>query len=63
VHAFDGNGIERPWLRGRLRAVTERRRRQAYHAEPALKAEGELEQLARELAKTTPARPPACARA
>ena len=38
----------------RLRSVAERRMRQAYHAESALKAEGELEQLARELAKTHP---------
>ena len=41
-------------LPDRLRAVTERRIRQAYHAESALKAEGELEQLARELGKTHP---------
>ena len=41
-------------LPDRLRAVTERRMRQAYHAESALKAEGELEQLARELDKTHP---------
>jgi putative transposase len=41
-------------LPDRLRAVTERRMRQAYHAESALKAEGELEQLARELGKTHP---------
>jgi putative transposase len=41
-------------LPDRLRAVTERRMRQAYHAESALRAEGELEQLARELAKTHP---------
>jgi putative transposase len=41
-------------LPDRLRAVTERRMRLAYHAESALKAEGELEQLARELAKTHP---------
>jgi transposase-like protein len=41
-------------LPDRLRQVTERRMRQAYHAESALKAEGELEQLARELAKTHP---------
>jgi putative transposase len=38
----------------RLKQVTERRMRQAYHAESALKAEGELEQLARELGKTHP---------
>jgi len=38
----------------RLRTVTERRMRQAYHAESALKAEGLLEQLARELGKTHP---------
>jgi len=41
-------------LPDRLRAVTERRMRQAYHAESSLKAEGELEQLARELARTHP---------
>ena len=41
-------------LPDRLEQVTERRMRQAYHAESALKAEGELEQLARELAKTHP---------
>jgi putative transposase len=41
-------------LPDRLRAVTERRMRQAYHAESALKAEGELERLARELGKTHP---------
>jgi putative transposase len=38
----------------RLRAVAERRMRQAYHAESALKAEAELEQLACELDKTHP---------
>jgi putative transposase len=41
-------------LPDRLRQVTERRMRQAYHAESALKAEGELEKLARELDKTHP---------
>jgi len=41
-------------LPDRLKRVTERRMRQAYHAASALKAEGELEQLARELAKTHP---------
>ena len=41
-------------LPDKLRAVAERRMRQAYHAESALKAEGLLEQLARELAKTHP---------
>jgi len=41
-------------LPDRLKQVTERRMRGAYHAESALKAEGELEQLARELAKTHP---------
>jgi putative transposase len=41
-------------LPDRLKQVTERRMRQAYHAESALKAEGELEALARELAKTHP---------
>jgi hypothetical protein len=38
----------------KLRSVTEKRMRRAYHAESALKAEGELEQLARELDKTHP---------
>jgi putative transposase len=38
----------------RLKSVTEKRMRQAYHAESALKAEGELEALARELGKTHP---------
>jgi putative transposase len=38
----------------KLRAVAEKRMRQAYHAESALNAEGELEQLARELDKTHP---------
>jgi putative transposase len=41
-------------LPDRLRAVTERRMRQAYHAESALKAEAELEALVRELGKTHP---------
>jgi putative transposase len=41
-------------LPDRLKQVTERRMRQAYHAESALKAESELEQLARELDKTHP---------
>ena len=41
-------------LPDRLKQVTERRMRQAYHAESALTAEGELEQLARELDKTHP---------
>jgi putative transposase len=41
-------------LPDRLRAVTERRMRQAYHAESALKAEAELEGLVRELGKTHP---------
>ena len=41
-------------LPDRLKQVTERRMRQAYHAESALKAEAELDQLARELAKTHP---------
>jgi putative transposase len=41
-------------LPDRLKQVTERRMRQAYHAESALKAEGLLEQLARELGKTHP---------
>jgi putative transposase len=41
-------------LPDRLKQVTERRMRQAYHVESALKAESELEQLARELAKTHP---------
>ncbi len=38
----------------KLRAVTERRMRQAYHAESALKAEGLLTELADELGKTHP---------
>jgi transposase-like protein len=38
----------------RLRAVAERRMRQAYHAESALQAEGLLTELAAELAKTHP---------
>ena len=38
----------------KLRTVTERRMRQAYHAESALKAEGLLTALARELDKTHP---------
>ena len=38
----------------KLRAVTERRMRQAYHAESALQAEGLLAELAAELGKTHP---------
>jgi putative transposase len=38
----------------KLRPVTEKRMRQAYHAESALKAEAELTELARELDKTHP---------
>ena len=41
-------------LPGRLRTVTGRRMRQACHAESALKAEGLLTELARELDKTRP---------
>jgi putative transposase len=41
-------------LPGRLKPVTEKRMRQAYHAESALKAEAELAGLARELGKTHP---------
>jgi putative transposase len=41
-------------LPDRLKQVTERRMRQAYHAESALKAEGMLTGLARELDKTHP---------
>jgi putative transposase len=41
-------------LPDRLRTVTEQRMRQAYHAESALKAEGLLTELARELDKTHP---------
>jgi putative transposase len=41
-------------LPDKLRAVTERRMRQAYHAESALKAEGLLTALAAELDKTHP---------
>ena len=45
---------QRDKLPDKLRAVTEKRMRQAYHAESALKAEAELEALARELDKTHP---------
>jgi putative transposase len=38
----------------KLKSVTEKRMRQAYHAESALKAEAELTELARELGKTHP---------
>ena len=38
----------------RLKSITEKRMRLAYHAESALKAEGELQALARELDKTHP---------
>ena len=38
----------------RLKSVTEKRMRQAYHAESALQAEAELQALARELGKTHP---------
>ena len=38
----------------RLKSVTGKRMRQAYHAESALKAEAELQALARELGKTHP---------
>ncbi len=38
----------------RLKSVTEKRMRLAYHAESALKAEAELQALARELGKTHP---------
>jgi putative transposase len=41
-------------LPDKLRAVTEKRMRQAYHAESALKAEGLLTAVARELDKTHP---------
>jgi putative transposase len=41
-------------LPGKLRSVTEKRMRQAYHAESAIKAEAELQALARELGKTHP---------
>jgi len=41
-------------LPDKLRAVTEKRMRHAYHAESGLKAEAELEALARELGKTHP---------
>jgi putative transposase len=41
-------------LPDKLRAVTEKRMRHAYHAGSALKAEAELEALARELGKTHP---------
>jgi putative transposase len=49
-------------LPDKLRSVTEKRMRQAYHAESALKAEAELQALARELDKTHPAPPRRCAR-
>jgi len=38
----------------KLRSVTEKRMRQAYHAQSALQAEAELTELARELGKTHP---------
>jgi transposase-like protein len=41
-------------LPGRLRTITERRMRQAYHAESALQAEGLLTELAPDLDKTHP---------
>ena len=41
-------------LPDKLRPVTEKRMRLAYHAESALKAEAELQALARELGKTHP---------
>jgi putative transposase len=41
-------------LPDKLRSVTGKRMRQAYHAESALKAEAELQALARELGKTHP---------
>jgi putative transposase len=41
-------------LPGRLKSVTEKRMRQAYHAGSALQAEAELTELARELGKTHP---------
>jgi putative transposase len=41
-------------LPDKLRSVTEKRMRQAYHAESVLKAEAELQALARELDKTHP---------
>jgi transposase-like protein len=41
-------------LPDKLRSVTEKRMRLAYHAESALKAEAELQALARELDKTHP---------
>jgi transposase-like protein len=47
----------------RLGGPVERRMRAAYHAASALDAEAQLQALARELDKTTPAPPPACARA
>ena len=48
-------------LPDRLRQVTERRMRQACHAGSALAAEGEVEQLARELDKTHAVPPRRCA--
>ena len=50
-------------LPDKLRAVVERRMRQAYHAASAVEAEGQLAALARELDKPTPVPPPACGRA
>jgi putative transposase len=48
----------------KMRTVVERRMRQAYHAESALKAESLLTELAApSWARPTPAPPPACARA
>ncbi len=47
----------------RLKSVTEKRMRQAYHAKSALQAEADLQALARELDKTHPVPLPACAKA
>jgi hypothetical protein len=47
-------------LPDKRRTITERRMRQANHASFAVEAEGLLDQLARELAKTHPAPPRRC---
>ena len=61
-HKFHKIKNVRGKLPERLRAVAERRMRQAYHAESALKAEGLLSELAAELDKT-PSRRCRCGRA
>jgi len=49
-------------LPDRLAATVTTRMRQAYHAESVLLAQTQLEALAKELERTHPARPAACAR-